>query len=68
VELLSSAGEELGPGPAEDMFLRESANKKKRGPYSTVRFQPGANAKYRGSNHSSFLSSRVHAPALHFQR
>jgi hypothetical protein len=30
VELLSSAGEELGPGPAEDMFLRESVNKKER--------------------------------------
>jgi hypothetical protein len=37
-------------------------------PYSTVRFQPRANAKYRGSNHSSFLSSQIHAAALHFQR
>jgi hypothetical protein len=30
VELLSSAGEELGPRAAEDMFLRESVNKKER--------------------------------------
>jgi hypothetical protein len=37
-------------------------------PYSTVRFQPRANAKYRRSNHNSFLSSHIHASALHFQR
>jgi hypothetical protein len=63
VELLSSAGEELGSGLAEDTFLRESV-KGERCPYPIVGCQRRPNTKCRGSNHHRFLSSHIHATAL----
>jgi hypothetical protein len=68
VVLVSPAGEELGPGLAEDTFLRESVIKEERCFYPTLGCQTKASAKCRGSNNHSFLSSHIHATTLCSQR